>query len=128
MSRMHAPRGPSGLLLAALVPPLIAGCSLEVNVIGGRERCWPDGETRLTSLMKGTLVIDAGGARLATPEGEVLTLTMGNGSFRTDTVPPAMVDGGGAVMAEDGDLITVFGGLGGDASMIVCDVEERAAE
>ena len=118
-----------GLAAVIALAWLAAACTVGgMNVLGGRERCWPEGEQRLTTLWKGTLEIDATGARLVAPEGDVFTIRVGNGgAIRTDLAPPAIADADGGVMAEHGDLITVFGGLGGDGTMVVCGVEERTA-
>jgi hypothetical protein len=57
----------------------------------------------------------------------VLALAFPQHQVRTDAAPPALADAGGGVVAAEGDLVTLWGGLGADGSMAVCAVEERHA-
>jgi hypothetical protein len=114
------------LVLALAVAAGAASCALTGGTLGGRVKCWPDEQQRLPSLMKGTLTFGLEGPYLATPEGEELPLLIN----RFDVVPvgsaSALSDpAGGGIVALEGDLVTLFGGIGGDARMYVCGVEER---
>jgi hypothetical protein len=112
----------AGMLVAASV----AACSITGGTLGGRETCWPEDEPRIASLMKGTLHVGEANPTLATPEGEVLPLRLSRFDLRMDGSTIALSDpGGGGVVAADGELVTLFGGLGADGSMYVCGVEER---
>jgi hypothetical protein len=75
--------------------------------------------------MKGNLRLDAAGSTLDTPEGETLSLYFSGLSVRSDGRTTSLADSRGSPVAMDGELVTVWGGLGADASMIVCAVEER---
>ena len=102
---------------------VVGGCSLEVNVLGGREKCWPESPPRAASLWRGILQIDANGGRLATPEGEVIPLLPGVLATRVGNTGGELVRGAD-VVAKAGDDVTLFGGAGADGSLVVCDVEE----
>ena len=113
----------AALVVAALS---VAACSITGGTLGGRETCWPEEEQRIPSLMKGTLQVGGSNPTLATPEGEVLPLRLPRFDLTTDGSTIALSDpGGGGVVAANGELVTLFGGLGGDGSMYVCGVEER---
>jgi hypothetical protein len=104
----------------------VAACSITGGTLGGRETCWPEEEQRIASLMKGTLQVGGPNPILATPEGEVLPLRLARFDLTTDGSTIALSDpGGGGVVAANGELVTLFGGLGADGSMYVCGVEER---
>ncbi|MES1239887.1 MAG: hypothetical protein ABUL57_03395 [Chloroflexota bacterium] len=115
-------------VLAALALA-VAGCTIgEVEILGGGERCWDDADQRVASLMKGTLDVGGANPTLTTPEGEVLALRLPRFDLGSDGTAATLKDpGGGAVLAADGDLVTLFGGLGSDGSMYVCRVDERNA-
>jgi hypothetical protein len=100
-----------------------AGCSLSVNTLGGREKCWPESPPRAASLWRGILRIDASGGRLETPEGDVIPLLPGTLSTRISTGVGELVRGSG-VIAKAGDDVTLFGGAGSDGGLVVCAVEE----
>lgn len=102
---------------------LLGGCSLEVNLLGGREKCWPESPPRAASLWRGILQIDQNGARLATPEGEVIPLLPGALATRIGNAGGELVRGSD-VVAKAGDDVTLFGGAGADGALVVCDVEE----
>lgn len=80
------------------------------DTLGGRETCWSDPEPRITSMMMGTLELDVAGSTRT--EGDRLLLTS---------------RGCGAPLATNGKLVTVFGGLGSDGSMIDGAIEQRHA-
>jgi hypothetical protein len=93
-----------------------------MNVLGGREKCWPESPPRAASVWRGILRIDdSGSARLATPEGEEIPLLPGNFGFRAGT---GELVRGSDVVARDGDDLTLFGGAGGDGFLVVCAIEE----
>jgi hypothetical protein len=113
----------AALVLAAL---MVSACSITGGTLGGRETCWPEEEQRIPSLMKGTLHVGDANPTLATPEGEVLPLRLPRFDLTTEGSTIALSDpGGGGVVAANGELVTLFGGLGADGSMYVCGVEER---
>ena len=113
----------TALLVAGLS---VAACSITGGTLGGRETCWPEEEQRMPSLMKGTLSVGDANPTLATPEGEVLPLRLPRFDLTMDGSVIALSDpGGGGVVAANGELVTLFGGLGADGSMYVCGVEER---
>lgn len=106
------------LLLAVLV---VAGaCSFDT--LGGREKCWDSAESRMPSLWRGVLRIDPGGARLETPEGDVIPLLAGALDVRLET---GELVRGSDVVARAGDDVTLFGGAGGDGALRVCAMEEK---
>jgi hypothetical protein len=98
----------------------ITACSLSSGTLGGRDKCWPEGEARAASLWRGILRIDPSGARLDTPEGDVIPLAPGalqpNGNGELVR--------GNDVVARSGDDVTLFGGAGADGTLVVCAVEE----
>jgi hypothetical protein len=113
----------AGVVLAAL---LSSGCSAVAGgTLGGRDRCWNSSDKRIASLMKGTLRLAVDQPRLDTPEGERLALYFAGVKPSAGT-PGALVDSAGTPVAHDGELVTLFGGLGADESMVVCSVEARA--
>jgi hypothetical protein len=121
MTRLNA------LVLVLAVALGAASCAITGGTLGGREKCWSEDEQRIPSLMKGTLRIGDANPTLATPEGEVLPLRLPRFDLTFDGSTIALSDpGGGGVVAANGELVTLFGGLGADGSMYVCGVEERA--
>jgi hypothetical protein len=100
-----------------------AGCSLNVNTLGGREKCWPSSPPRAASLWRGILRIDASGGRLETPEGDVLPLLPGALQTRVGAGGGELLRGND-VVAKAGDDVTLFGGAGADGGLVVCAVEE----
>jgi hypothetical protein len=115
-----------GARLGALaLAGLFAGCAITGGALGGRSKCWDQSEPRLPSLMKGNLELGQARSILATPEGDQLVITFATMVVRTDeSAHLAVFDGDGATVASDGELVTVFGGLG-DGDMVVCAIEER---
>jgi hypothetical protein len=108
-----------GLLLVGT-----AGCSFEPNLLGGREKCWPESPPRLASVWRGVLRIDATGGRLDTPEGDVIPLLPGALTTRIGESGNGELVRGSDVVARAGDDVTLFGGAGGDGALVVCAVEE----
>jgi hypothetical protein len=109
----------AGLLLAAT-----AGCSFEPNLLGGREKCWPEDPPRAASLWRGILRVDVAGGRLETPEGEVIPLAAGTLAPRVTAAGAGELVRGSDVVAKNGDDITIFGGAGADGFLVACDIEE----
>jgi hypothetical protein len=101
-----------------------AGCSLQPNLLGGRETCWPEDPPRAASLWRGILRVDAAGGRLETPEGEVIPLAAGTLVPRVSAAGTGELVRGSDVVAKAGDDITIFGGAGADGFLVACDVEE----
>lgn len=111
--------------MVAVVASVVAGCAgAEPNLLGGREKCWSHSDVRLASLMKGWLDLDADPPAMHTPEDEDLSLTFPFMTLKKTANGPVLMDGATAV-AQNGELVTVFGGLGSDASMTVCAIEEH---
>jgi len=108
------------VLMASALALATVACSGQINVLGGRQKCWNDSDKRLASLMKGTLNLQPANPTLNTPEGDHLTLYFSGVQLSGST----LVDANGTAVANDGQLVTLFGGLGSDESMIVCDVEK----
>lgn len=108
-------------LLAGIVIVASTACSTaQPNLLGGRQKCWNEADKRLASLMKGTLNLDPANPTLDTPEGDRLKLYFAGVHLSGGT----LVDANGSTVASDGQSVTLFGGLGSDASMVVCDVEK----
>lgn len=66
--------------LAEPLVMVVAGCSLTGgggNLLGGRDKCWPQEPPRAASIWRGILWVDADGSRLATPEGDAIPLWPG---------------------------------------------------
>jgi hypothetical protein len=101
-----------------------AACSLEVNTLVGREKCWPESDARAASLWRGVLRIDATGGWLDTPEGEVIPLIPGTLQTRVAGSGMGELVRGSDVVAQAGDDVTLFGGAGSDGALVVCAVEE----
>ena len=113
-----------GLVLALGLSLLAtAGCSLEPNLLGGREKCWPEGDPRAASLWRGILRIDASGGRLETSEGEVIPLLQGALATRVGAAGVGELIRGADVVAKAGDDVTLFGGAGEDGALVVCAIE-----
>jgi len=114
----------SRLILAGAFAAAITGCAFDT--LGGRQKCWSEGDPRTASLWRGTLQIDASGARLLAPEGDLVLLP--------GTLTTRLGEGGvgelvedSDVMARAGDNVTLWGGIGGDGTMVACAVEETQA-
>jgi hypothetical protein len=112
------------LCLAGLLLLATAGCSLQPNLLGGREKCWPADPPRAASVWRGILRIDAAGGRLETPEGDVIPLLPGALAARIGDSGSGELIRGSDVVARSGDDVTLFGGAGGDGALVVCAVEE----
>jgi hypothetical protein len=110
------------LVLAGLTIA-VTTCSFNGGTLGGREKCWSAGDPRAASLWRGTLQIDASGARLAAPEGD-LVLLPGALSTRMGEGGVGELVRGSEGIARAGDIVTLFGGIGGDGTMVVCGLEE----
>jgi hypothetical protein len=101
-----------------------AGCSLSSGTLGGRETCWPEGDSRAASIWRGVLDIDASGGRLDTPEGDAIPLLPGALAMRVGEGGVGKLVRGTDVVAKAGDDVTLFGGAGADGALVVCGVEE----
>ena len=114
--------------LLAGVMTLMSGCSIASGddaLLGGREKCWPESESRLATLMMGTLELEPARPELATPEGEVFPLDFAGVNLGTENGGFVLVDRERRTVAPDGELVTVWGGLGTTGSILVCGIEER---
>jgi hypothetical protein len=116
------PALPRVLVISAL-SIAVTSCALTGGTLGGRERCWSADDPRAASLWQGTLQIDAAGGRLEAPEGDVLLLP-GALSTRMGESGVGELVRGSDVIARGGDNVTLFGGIGGDGTMVVCGLEE----
>ena len=115
-----------GVVLMALV--VLEGCGLGGgNLLGGREKCWPESDARMASIWRGILVIDASGGRLDTPEGDVIPLLPGALQTRVGDGDVGQLVRGSDVVATAGQDVTLFGGAGADGALVVCAVEEVRA-
>ena len=122
LARRLARRGSALALVVALLG--VGGCSLESGTLGGREKCWPENQSRFATLWRGVLRIDASGARLDTPEGEVIPLLPGTLATRVGEGGIGELVRGSDVVAKAGDDVTLFGGGGADGYLVMCGIEE----
>ncbi len=115
-----------GVVVLAVVLAVLgaAGCSLAGGTLGGREKCWPEGDPRAASLWRGILQVDATGSWLETPEGEVIPLLPGSLEARIGDGGIGELVRGSDVVAQAGADVTLFGGSGSDGALVVCAVEE----
>lgn len=121
--RIARPRAAATL---ALVLSVASGsCSLGINTLGGREKCWPASDQRAASVWRGTLGVSGTTGSLATPEGDVIPLIGGALTFAMDTAGRGVLVRGNDIQARDGDDVTLFGGAGADGTLMVCGVEEN---
>jgi hypothetical protein len=79
---------------------------------------------RLATMMKGWVELDTDPPVMHAPEGEDFALSFPFLVVRSSPNGPVLQDGA-ATVAENGEMVTVFGGLGGDGAIAVCAVEER---
>ena len=114
-----------GLALSLTTLAVASGCAGGFDTLGGREKCWPESDPRVPSLWRGVLRIDALGAQLATPEGDVIPLLPGALVTRVGQDGVGELARDRDVVARTGDDVTLFGGAGGDGALVVCAVEER---
>lgn len=121
---MQAPGRRALPLVLAFCLLTTAGCSLAGGTMGGREKCWSAQDPRAASLWRGTLQIDASGAWLQTPEGEVIPLRAGALATRVGANGVGELVAGDQVVAKAGDDLTIFGGAGSDGTLVMCAVEE----
>jgi hypothetical protein len=103
---------------------LATSCALTSGTLGGRETCWPEAPPRGASLWRGILRVDASGSRLETPEGDVIVLLPGALATRLGQGGSGELVRGSDVVGRAGDDLTLFGGMGADGALVVCDVEE----
>jgi hypothetical protein len=113
------------LLPLVLVMFAVGACGFGgSNLLGGREKCWPESDARMASIWRAILVIDATGGRLDTPEGDVIPLLPGALQTRIDDGGVGQLVRGSDVVATAGEDVTLFGGAGADGALVVCGVEE----
>lgn len=121
---MDVIRSARSLSLAVLVL-VVGACGFAGgNLLGGRDKCWPEGDARMASIWRGILVIDATGGRLDTPEGDVIPLLPGALQTRIGAGGVGQLMRGSDVVATNGQDVTLFGGAGADGALVVCGVEE----
>jgi hypothetical protein len=111
------------VLVLSLFAIAMTSCALTGGTLGGRDKCWSTDDPRSASLWRGILQIDASGGRLTAPEGD-LVLLPGTLSTRVGESGAGELVRGSDVVAREGDEVTLFGGIGGDGTMVVCGVEE----
>lgn len=112
-------------LSLGLVLLIAGGCGFAGgNLLGGREKCWPEGEARMASIWRGILRIDANGGQLDTPEGDVIPLLPGALETRVGDGGVGQLVRGSDVVATAGQDVTLFGGAGADGALVVCGIEE----
>jgi hypothetical protein len=124
---MTTPPPRSRLIASILVAGSVAACAITGGTLGGREKCWPEQPPRMAASMLGTLHLDGVRAVLDTNDGGPLPLGIDGFSQRMENGTPALVDGNGSVVALDGEIVTMFGGIGADERMVLCAVEARGA-
>ena len=112
------------IALALAMAGALYGCSLTGGTLGGREKCWPASDARAATLWRGVLEIDTGGGRLRTPEGDVIVLLPGALAPRVTERRVGELVRGSDVLAREGDDVTLFGGIAGDGTMVVCGLEK----
>ena len=111
--------------LAALVCLSLAACSGgPLNLLGGREKCWSDADPHAATLMKGWVELDTDPPVMHTAEGESFPLVFPFITLRSTDHGPELADHG-VTVAQNGELITVFGGLDSSGSIAVCAVEDH---
>ena len=116
---------PARPLTLALLVLVVGACGLGGgNLLGGREKCWPESDARMASIWRGILRIDATGAQLDTPEGDVIPLLPGVLQTRVGDGGLGQLVRGSDVVATAGQDVTLFGGAGADGALVVCGVEE----
>lgn len=111
-------------LILAFVVLTATGCAISSgNLLGGREKCWPDEERRAASLWRGILRVDLSGGWLDTPEGEAIPLAPGSLQVSVGADGVGRLVRGTEIVATAGDDLTLFGGAGSDGALVVCAVE-----
>jgi hypothetical protein len=120
---MSSKRPRFNIVIVPAVAIALTSCALTGGTLGGREKCWAADDPRAASLWRGTLEIDAAGGRLEAPEGD-LVLLPGSLSTRMSDSGVGELVRGFDVVARAGDNVTLFGGIGGDGTMVVCGLEE----
>jgi hypothetical protein len=113
------------MVLPAALAFAITGCVITGGTLGGREKCWSEDDHRAAGLWRGTLQIDPASATLLAPEGNVLLLP-GRLSTRVGEGGVGELVQDSVVVARTGDTVTLWGGIGGDGSMVVCALEQPA--
>jgi hypothetical protein len=104
---------------------VLAGCSVTGGTLGGRQKCWPESDSRAPSLFRGILVIDSAGGRLSPTDGDAIPLLAGTLRIQIGPSGTGELVRGTEVVARAGDDVTLFGGAGADGRLVVCAVEER---
>jgi hypothetical protein len=96
-----------------------------VNLLGGREKCWDDSQPRMAASFTGRFELGAYPWTLEIPDDEDFQVDFA-GLTLNDTAT-AVEDMSGRTVANEGELVTVFGGYGSDGVFLVCAIEERHA-
>lgn len=113
------------IAIALLITSLaLSSCALTGGTLGGREKCWPPDPPRGASSWRGVLAIDASGGALLTPEGDVIALIPGTLTPIVGSDGTGALVNGDRVVAKAGADVSLFGGMGSDGALVVCDVEE----
>ena len=116
-------------VLALLAVATISSCSLTPNLLGGREKCWAQSDSRAATLMEGRLDLVDGSDRgtLSTSDGTDFDVQFPFMTVRWngETVPGLELVDDGRTVAFSGETVTVFGGYGSDGVLVVCAIEER---
>jgi hypothetical protein len=77
----------------------------------------------MATLMKGRLELGTFPWHLDTPEGEVFDIDLAGMTLNDDAT--AIEDANGNVVANEGEMVTVFAGFGSDGVLLVCAIDER---
>jgi hypothetical protein len=115
-------------LLGAVLLGATACSIAEPNLLGGREKCWSEGDPRNAALLEGRLdlAISSNSGTLITPDGTDFETEFPFMSVRESDDTVVLVHDG-QIVAQSGETVTLFGGYGPDGVLLVCAIEERAA-
>lgn len=112
------------LAALALVLVLEAGCTAGGHInLTGRDLCWPDSAPRLATLMRGDLELGVYPWHLDTPEGEIFQIDFAG--LTLNSTADSVLDSSGRNVGNDGESVTIFGGLDENGVIVVCSIEER---
>jgi hypothetical protein len=112
-------------ILGAIIAMACVGCTGgggRINLTG-RDLCWPDSQPRLATLMSGELKLGIYPWYLDTPEGETFQIDFAGPTLNSSA--DAVLDSNGNNIGNDGEMVTIFGGLDAKGIILVCAIDER---
>ena len=114
------------LIVTVLLSMLLTGCG-GVNLLVGRQPCWPEADKRLAGVTRGQLFLDlaSGTGTLSTPDGTDFPTRFPFMSVES-VGPTVVLTDEGKTIALSGETLNVFGGLGLDGTILVCSIEEES--